>query len=388
MEVPFMDLKRQYENIKEEIDDAIQQTIDSCAFVSGKMVQRFEENFARYCGLKYAVCVSNGTSALYAALKALDIGKGDGVVTVPFTFIATVEAIRMTGARPLFVDIDRESYNMSTTALNRYIEDSCSWDGVRKVLIDKKNNVLIRAIIPVHLYGQMCDMEPIMKIARKYNLCVLEDAAQAHGASYKNRKAGSIGDLGCFSFYPSKNLGAFGQGGAVVTNDDKLAGQVRMIIDHGQKARYQHIIEGWNFKMDGFQAAVLNVKLKYLDEWNEARRTKAGLYSVLLKEVPDVQLPSELSDRNHIYHQYVIHTDDREGLQGYLRDHGVGSSIHYPIPVYLQSAYEHLGYKKGDFPTAENCASGVLSLPMFPELTQEEIEYVCRKVKDWRNRKS
>lgn len=383
MQVPFMDLKRQYHKIKDEIDKAIHDTIESCAFVAGKKVTQFEYNFAKHCGVQHAIGVSSGTSALYAALKALGIGSGDAVITVPFTFIATVEAITLTGARPIFVDIDKESYNISCEKIERYIEKSCMWNSKDKKLVDKNTKRTVRVIMPVHLYGQIADMEQIMKIAEAYNLFVLEDAAQAHGALYKNRKAGSIGHFGAFSFYPSKNLGAYGQGGAVITSDAALAAKMRMLIDHGQKVKNYYTFEGWNFKMDGFQAAILDVKLKYLNDWNKIRRQHAQTYNSLLKDVDNVILPKEMPQREHIYHLYVIRNKNRDALQEYLRDAGVGSSIHYPLSLHVQDAYHYLGYKQGDFPNAEECAAEVLSLPMYPELTQKEIEYVCKEIRKW-----
>jgi len=387
MKVPQMDLKRQYLTIKNEIDSAIQHTIDRCAFVAGEKVKQFENNFAEYCGVKHAVGISCGTSALYVALKTLGIGKGDIVITVPYTFIATVEAITLAGARPVFVDIEKQSYNISAKKLKAYIEDYCEWNSEHKVLVDKKTNLNVKGIIPVHLYGQMSDMDEVMKLADQYNLLVLEDAAQAHGATYKDKKAGSIGHIGAFSFYPSKNLGAFGQGGAVITDDDTLATRVRMFIDHGQRTKYYYEFEGWNFKMDGFQAAVLDVKLKHLDDWNEARRHNAKMYDELLKDTDGVILPDKMSDREHVYYLYVIRVNDRASLQKYLSDSNIGSSIAYPIPLHMQNAYQCLGYKIGDFPNTEECVKGVLSLPMFPELASEEIKYVCEVIKKWCNRR-
>lgn len=378
-----MDLRRQYSEIKGEIDSAIQQTLDSCAFVAGEQVSQFEKKFAEYCGVHYAVGVSSGTSALYIALKALRVTKGDIVITVPYTFIATVEAITLTGARPLFIDIEKESYNISAEKLGRYIENCCKWDSKRRTLIDKNTNLTVKGLIPVHLYGLMSDMDRIMEIAAQYDLFVLEDAAQAHGALYKDRKAGSIGHTGCFSFYPSKNLGAYGQGGAATTNDAALAEKMRMFIDHGQREKYQHIHEGWNYKMDGLQAAVLRVKLNYLDKWNSARRKHAQRYSELLKNTDGIVLPAEMPGRRHVYHLYVIHVKDRVSLQEHLRKARIGYSIHYPISLHLQNAYHYLGYTRGDFPNTEECAQGVLSLPMFPELTSQEVEHVCSKIKEW-----
>lgn len=383
MEVPFMDLKRQYSEIKAEIDHAMQETFDSCSFVAGKQVSQFEQRFAEYCGVQHAVGVSSGTSALYIALKALGVGKSDIVITVPYTFIATVEAITLTGARPLFVDIEKDSYNISLEKLKNYIERGCKWDSKKRILVDKRTNLSVKGLIPVHLYGLMSDMDQIMEIARQYNLFVLEDAAQAHGALYKDRKAGSIGQIGCFSFYPSKNLGAYGQAGAATTTDTCLAEKMRMFIDHGQREKYQHIHEGWNFKMDGLQAAVLRIKLGYLDRWNSNRRKHAQQYSELLKDTDGIVLPAELPGRKHVYHLYVIHVQDRVSLQAYLHKAQIGYSIHYPIALHLQNAYHYLGYKSGDFPNTEECAQDVLSLPMFPELTSQEIQYVCSAIKQW-----
>jgi len=378
-----MDLKRQYELIKDEIDEAIQETINSCAFVAGTKVKEFEDNFAKYCGVNHVIGMSCGTSALYVALKALNIGKGDAVITAPHTFIATVEAITFTGARPIFIDICEDFYNISPAKIEEYIKENCEYNEKKKAWVDRKTKLNLKAIMPVHLYGQMADMDRIAKIAQEYNLFVLEDAAQAHGATYKGKKAGTIGNIGAFSFYPSKNLGAYGQGGAVTTNDATLAEKSRMIIDHGQKERYYHSFEGWNFKMDGFQAAILNVKLNYLDDWNEDRRENAGYYNELLKGVDGLILPKELPDCHHIYHLYVVRVKNRVNFQEFLKSNDIGTQIHYPVALHLQSAYQYLSYKSGDFPITETCASEVVSLPMFPELTKQEIEYVCEKIKEW-----
>lgn len=378
-----MDLKRQYEMIKDEIDEAIQKTIESCAFVAGEKVKEFEINFANYCGAKYGIAISSGTSAIYAALKALDIGRHDAVITVPYTFIATAEAISLTGATPIFVDIKEDSYTIDPEKIKEYIEEKCEWIEKKGVLRDQEKKLNVRAIIPVHLYGQTADMDKILNIAKKYNLAVIEDAAQAHGALYKDKKAGTIGDLSAFSFYPSKNLGAYGQGGMVLTNKEELAEKVRMLIDHGQRERYFHEFEGWNFKMDGFQAAILNVKLNYLDDWNEDRRQNAYYYYELLNGIDKVITPKEMDYGKHIYHLYVVRVQDRNGFQNYLKENGVGTGIHYPKPLHLQKAYSYLGYKEGDFPVSEKCASEIVSLPMFPELTRQEIEYVCAKIKEW-----
>ncbi len=383
MKVPYLDLKRQYVTIKDEINNAIQSTIDSCAFVAGDKVKKFEENFAAYCGTKYAIGVSCGTSALYVALRTLAIGKGDIVVTVPYTFIATVEAITMTGARPVFIDIEKDSYNISIAKLIQYIEKSCTRNASDNTLVDKQTGLRVRAIIPVHLYGQMSDMDEIMAIAQEYNLLVLEDAAQAHGAVYKNQKAGTIGKIGIFSFYPSKNLGAFGQGGAVLTSDERIAERTRQFINHGQTGKYAHAFEGWNFKMDGFQAAILDTKLKHLDAWNQARQKNAEQYRGLLSGLDGIVLPANMPDRDHVYHLFVIRVEDRPSLQGYLEQQGIGFTIAYPVPLHMQGAYKHLGYAQGDFPNAEKCAEGVIALPIFPELTEKEITQVGATIKAW-----
>lgn len=380
-----MDLKRQYDLIKEEIDKAIFDTIETCAFVAGSKVKEFEENFSQYCGVNYAVGISSGTSALYVALRALDIGKHDAVITVPYTFIATIEAITLTGAIPIFVDINEDSYNIDPQKIREYIKKSCEWNEKKGMLRDQEKKLNVKAIMPVHLYGQMADLDEIKKIAQEYNLSVIEDAAQAHGATYKDKKAGTLGNLGAFSFYPSKNLGAYGQGGMVITNDAALAERMRMLIDHGQKERYCHLFEGWNFKMDGFQAAILNIKLNYLDDWNEDRRQNANYYNELLQKIDKIIFPKELPGCRHIYHLYAVRVKERDQFQEFLRNNQIGTSIHYPLPLHLQKAYQYLGYKVADFPVAEKCAKEIVSLPMFPELTKQEIEYVCEKIKEWAN---
>jgi dTDP-4-amino-4,6-dideoxygalactose transaminase len=383
MYVPYIDLKRQYASIKKEINQALQDTIESCAFVAGKKVQEFEEHFAEYCGCKRAIGVSSGTSALYTALKALDIGQGDIVVTVPFTFIATVESITLTGAKPVFVDIDIDTYDISVDALQEYIEKSCVWNEEQKTLIDTTSGRRVKAIMPVHLYGQIADMDEINTIADAYSLSILEDAAQAHGATYKHRKAGSLGHLACFSFYPTKNLGAYGQGGMITTGSDELADRVAQFINHGQNDKYLHSFEGWNFKMDGFQAAVLDVKLRHLDTWNQTRRQYAGLYTEKLNGHGRIMLPEEKADRTHVYHLYTVRVPERARFEQYLKDNTIGYTIAYPLPLHLQPAYQELGYKKGDFPNAELAADTVIGLPIFPELTSDEIDYVCDRVQAW-----
>ena len=363
MGVPFFDLKRQYHSIKEELNAALQQVMDSCRFVLGEKVISFEKEFASFCGTDFSVGVANGTDALRLALLACGIGKGDEVITVPNTFIATTEAISQTGAKIVFVDVDPETYNIDVSQ------------------IEEKINERTRAMVPVHLFGQPADMDAIMKIAKKYDLKVVEDTCQAHGAEYKDKKAGSIGDAGCFSFYPSKNLGAFGDGGIVVTNDEEVAQKVRMFRDHGQIKKYEHSVEGANSRLDEIQAAILEVKLRMLDEWNRLRRRSASVYDGLLQDVDEVVRPLEAECAKHVYHLYVIRTHKRDELQEWLTLQGIGTGLHYPVPLHLQEAYEYLGYKEGDFPGAEECAKEILSLPMFPELTGEEIAKVASEIK-------
>jgi dTDP-4-amino-4,6-dideoxygalactose transaminase len=297
------------------------------------------------------------------ALLALGVGPGDEVITVPDTFIATAEAISYCGATPVFVDVDEKSYNMDPNLLEAAITPKT------------------KAVIPVHLFGQMSDMDPIMEIARKHNLFVLEDASQAHGARYKGKPAGSIGDAGCFSFYPGKNLGAYGEAGAVVTNDTALADRMRMYRDHGSPKKYYHKVLGWNARMDGFQGAVLSVKLKYLPQWNESRRKNAAIYNQLFAGFGSVVTPIEMDYGKHVYHVYALRVKNRDGLISALAEKGIGTNIHYPVPVHLQDAYSFLGLKKGSFPVAEQCAAEFVSLPMFAELTGEQIQYVADAVK-------
>ncbi len=363
MKVPFLDLKAQYQSIKLEIDEAIQSVVESCAFVKGPAVRQFEKNFAEYCGAKYTIGVANGSDALYLALRALGIGAGDEVITTPDTFIATTEAITLTGAQVVFVDINPKTYNIDISK------------------IEEKITSKTKAIIPVHLFGQPADMEPILQIAKKYNLKIIEDAAQAHGAFYHGKRIGTFGDVACFSFYPGKNLGAYGDGGAVVTNNEEIATQVEKIADHGSLKKYIHEVEGVNSRLDSIQAAVLDVKLKYIDQWNESRRNNAYIYNEVLKNVAGVTTPVELENTKPVYHLYVIQVENRDGLQQKLTEAGIASGIHYPYSLHLTPAYEYLGFKKGSFPVAEKCADRFLSLPMYPELTESQIKTVCDAVK-------
>jgi len=355
--VPFVDLKAQYRSIKSEVDVAIASVLESGQFVLGDEVTAFEEEFAAYCDARFGIALNSGTSALHLALLAANIGPGDEVITVPFTFVATVAAIRYTGARPVFVDIDPASYTMDANKL----EDA----------ITKQT----KAILPVHLYGQVADMDPILEIARHRGLVVIEDAAQAHGAEYKGRRVGAIGDLGCFSFYPGKNLGAYGEGGMVTTNNPDYTNTIRTLRDWGQERKYEHSLRGYNYRMDGLQGAVLRVKLRHLEAWTEVRRKNAARYNELLSG-NGIQTPCQMPYARHVYHIYAIRTPQREHLQQSLCNHGIHVGIHYPIPVHLQEAHADLGYRSGDFLCSENSAAEVLSLPMFAELTAEQQQQV------------
>jgi len=360
--VPFVDLKAQYRSIKDEVRDAIDEVLESQHFVLGPNVKAFEEEFAAYSEAQYAVGVNTGTSALHLALLAAGIGPGDEVITVPFTFVASVAAIEYCGAMPVFVDIDPVTYTMDPS------------------LIEAAITPRTKAILPVHLYGQMADMDPIMEIARRHGLIVLEDACQAHGAEYKGRRAGSIGDLAAFSFYPGKNLGAYGEGGAVTTSSAEYARTIRMLRDWGAERKYFHQLKGYNFRLEELQAAILRVKLRHLEAWTEARRAHAQRYAELLAMAP-VATPTESDDARHVYHVYAVRAADRTGLQQFLTERGVQTGIHYPIPVHLLEAHADLGYKRGDFPHSERAADEVLSLPMFAELTDEQQQQVAEAIR-------
>jgi dTDP-4-amino-4,6-dideoxygalactose transaminase len=362
MQVPFLDLKAQNDPLRAEILTSIQEVIDKSAFAGGPFVAKFEEEFAAYCQTPTSIGVGNGTDALWFALLALGVGPGDEVITVAHTFMATAEAISYCGAKPVFVDIDEATYTMDPALLEKAI--------TRRT----------KAIIPVHLYGQMADMDPIMEIANRHQLPVIEDACQAHGATYKGRRAGSIGLAGCFSFYPGKNLGAFGEAGAVVTHDRAFADKIRVLRDHGQEKKYFHSMVGWNGRMDGIQAAVLRVKLKSLERGNEARRENARLYGTLLVDADNLILPVTGGQNEHVFHLYVVRVKDRDNLLQALAGRGISCGIHYPRPVHLQKAYESLGLGPGSLPVTERCANEALSLPMFPELTPAHIRAVAQEL--------
>ena len=359
--VPFLDLASQHAPLRPAIDAAIARVLDSGQYILGPEVEAFEREFAAYSGAPFGVAVNSGTSALHLALLAAGIGPGDEVVTTPFTFVATTAAICNAGATPVFVDIDPQSMTIDP----QRIEDAIT--------------PRTRAILPVHLYGQPADMDPILEIAARRGLTVIEDAAQAHGAEYKGRRAGSMGLFGCFSFYPGKNLGAFGEGGLVTAREEEGARLVRMLRDWGQERKYEHLLQGFNFRMDGIQGAILRVKLEALERWTEARRACAAVYRELF-DGSGVRAPIEQPYARHVYHVYAIRTHDRASLQAHLHEHGIQTGIHYPTPVHMQPAYASLGYREGDFPNAEAAAREVLSLPMFPSLAREQQERVAQAV--------
>ncbi len=373
MNVNSIDLTAQYESLKEEINGAINKVLSDGRFILGEEVLEFEKEFSKYCGLSYGVGVNSGTDALFLALKALRIDRGDEVIVPVFTYIASALAISYTGAKPVFVDIERESFCINA-------------EKIKDAITDKT-----KAIMVVHLYGHPVDMEPILEIAMEYNLKVIEDCAQAHGAIYKlqasgcklqERKAGSIGDIGCFSFYPTKNLGAFGDGGMIVTDNKEIFDKVRILRDYGRIDRYHHQIIGYNSRLDTIQASILKVKLKYLDRWNNLRREKAKIYNRLLKDIDEIVIPIERDDIKHVYHIYAIRVKkNRDILCEKLNREGISCLIYYPLPLHLQETYKNLGYKRGDFSESEKAASEVISLPIYPELEEEKIIYICGRLK-------
>ncbi|MBV8452019.1 MAG: DegT/DnrJ/EryC1/StrS family aminotransferase [Deltaproteobacteria bacterium] len=364
IKVPFLDLWSHHQPLMSEFNRAIQEVIESSAFAGGKFVEDFEHDFSAYCNAPYTIGVGSGTEALWLSLLACGVGPGDEVITVPSTFMATAEAITYCGARPVFVDVDENTYTMNP-------------EGLREVLTSNT-----KAIIPVHLFGQPADMDPILDFARKHGLYVIEDACQAHGAEYKGRRVGTLGDTACFSFYPGKNLGAFGEAGAVVTGNTELQEKIRVLRDHGQVRKYFHSMVGWNCRMDGIQGAVLKIKLRQLEGNNERRREHAAHYAAELQEVAGLILPTEADYARHVYHVYAIRVSNRDELMKSLMDEGIMTGIHYPVPVHLQEAYASLGYQPGAFPIAERCAAEFVSLPMYPELTCFQTEQVIAGVKE------
>ncbi len=354
--IPMLDVKAQHEPIKEEIKQALKDILDSGQFILGPNVKAFEQEVASYYHIKHALGLASGTDALYLSLKALGIKQSDEVITTPFTFIATAEAIAYVGATPVFVDIDKYTLNMDVSK------------------IEKKITQKTRAIIVVHLFGQPADMDEILGLAKKYNLKIIEDCAQAFGARYKEKPVGNIGDAGCFSFYPSKNLGAYGDGGMMMTGRDEIYENVNLLRNHGTVAPYRHCFIGYNSRLDEIQAAILRIKLKHIDEYNQKRRKLAGLYTSILGRA--IQCPLELPDRTHVYHQYTVRTQEREKIAHTLKGNGISSVVYYPIPLHMQEAFNYLGYKRGDLPESETAAEEVLSLPIYPELGLETAELI------------
>jgi dTDP-4-amino-4,6-dideoxygalactose transaminase len=357
--IPFVDLKTQYQSIKDEIKVALDEVLDNASFVLGPAVARFEERFAAYTGTRHAIGVNSGTSALHLALIAAGIKPGDEVIAPAMTFIATIAALDYVGARPVLVDIDPTTWCIDPARIEERVTEKT------------------QAIMPVHLYGHPADMDPILDIARRHNLLVIEDAAQAHGAEYKGRRCGSIGDIAGFSFYPGKNLGAYGEGGAVVTNRDDFARTVRMLRDWGQEKKGVHLLRGHNYRMEGFQGAVLGVKMNHIEAWTERRRRLAATYNRRLREVQDIVVPSEMPYARHVYHVYGVLVKNRDAVARKLHEAGIGTNVHYPRPIHLQPCFAELGYKRGDFPNAERLADEELSLPMYPELTESQITEVA-----------
>lgn len=372
MEIPFVNLKAQYGRIKKEIEEALKKVLESQIFVLGEEVKTLEKEISSYCGVEYGIGVGSGTDALFLSLKAVGVKPGDGVVTTPFTFFSTAGVIHNLGGRIYFADIEEESFNLNP-------------ERVEEIL--KKEKGKIKALLPVHLFGQMAEMEAFLELGEKYEVKVVEDAAQAIGAEYKGKKAGSWGTCGCFSFFPTKNLGGYGDGGMVVTREGELAQRIKMLRVHGQEKRYFHRIVGYNSRLDSIQAAVLRVKLRYLERWIGKRRKNASFYERLFREeglLERIILPQEKPEMKHTFHQYTIRIKGglRERVREFLHKEGVGSFIYYPVPLHLQECFSYLGYQKGDFPVAEKIAREVLSLPIYPELTSSQQEYVVEKIKE------
>ncbi len=365
MYVPFVDLKNQYISIKQEIDQAIQNVLHDAVFVRGEIIKEFESNFANAQQAKHCIAVNNGTAALHLAMMALDFKTPDEIIVPANTFFATPEAVSLTGATPVFVDCEDVYFNIDISKIENAITTKT------------------KAIIAVNLYGQAAQLEAIRQIAEKHNLLLIEDCAQSHLATYKGKTTGTFGIVGCFSFYPGKNLGAYGEGGAVITNDDALAKKMQIMRNHGSEKKYFHDFLGHNYRMESLQAAILNVKLKYLTTWTEVRRRNADLYRKYLNDIPEIVIPNEMPYAVHVYHVFVIRTSKRNELANYLKNKGIETVIHYPIPCHLQKAYDFLNYQAGDFPVAEKLSSEVLSLPMSEQLSEQQIVYVCQNVRDF-----
>jgi dTDP-4-amino-4,6-dideoxygalactose transaminase len=371
MRIPAVDLHAQHASLCDELVDTFRRVLATSAFIHGPEVEGFEREFAAYCGVRHAVGVANGTDALALALRALGIGPGDAVAVPAFTFAATAEAVCHTGALPLFADVDPQTLTLRPEALRQAV---------------RRHPGRVRAIIPVHLYGQPAAMDGIAAVARESAAVIVEDAAQAHGARYRARRVGGLGTLGCFSFYPTKNLGALGDAGAVTTDDAELGARVALLRDHGQRCKYVHEAVGFNSRLDGLQAALLRVKLRHVDRWNARRRALAALYHAGLSGVPGIDLPVPAADCEPVYHLYVIRCRDRDALVAHLNAAGIMATVHYPAPVHQQAAFAHLGYRRGDFPVAEAAAQRVLALPLYPDLSEEAVAQVCDVVRRWAQR--
>jgi len=387
--IPFLDLVTPHQELQEELLAVVKKAFSNAGFIGGPMVEDFEREFAAFCGTKYCVGVNSGTDALRFAFMAAGVQPGDVIVTVPHTFIATTEAISQAGANIAFVDIHEQTYTMDPEKLREYLETRCEVNATSGELVERASKRRVVGIVPVHLYGQTADMDPILELAHQYKLFVIEDACQAHGAQYFSKKdnawklAGSMGKAAAFSFYPGKNLGACGEAGAATTNDPAMAARMKMIRDHGQAKKYYHDIEGYNGRLDSIQAGWLSVKLRHLAKWNESRRAHAHRYHELLADAKDaIAIPKEAPWTKGVYHLYVVRVQDREAFQAALAEAGIGTGIHYPIPLHLQKAYENLNYKKGDFPVTERVASEIVSLPMFPQMTNEQLDEVAGRVRE------
>lgn len=388
--IPFLDLVTPHKELKAELLAVVEKAFSNAGFIGGPMVEDFEREFAAFCSAKYCVGVNSGTDALRFAFMAAGVEQGDILVTVPHTFIATTEAISQSGAQIAFVDIHEQTYTMDPVKLREYLETCCDFDSSSGKLIERHSKRRVRGIVPVHLYGQTADMDPILELAARYNLFVIEDACQAHGAEYFSKKnntwkrAGSMGKAAAFSFYPGKNLGACGESGAITTNDEAMAARMKMIRDHGQAKKYYHDIEGYNGRLDAIQAGWLSVKLRHLAIWNESRRSHAHHYHKVLAEAKEVIIaPVEAPWTKGVYHLYVVRVQEREALQAALAEAGIGTGVHYPIPLHLQKAYQYLDYKLGDFPVTERIAAEIVSLPMFPQMTDGQVDEVAKRVKEF-----
>jgi dTDP-4-amino-4,6-dideoxygalactose transaminase len=383
--IPFLDLVTPHVELEQELTEVFRKALRTAGFIGGPMVEEFEKAFATFCDASHSVAVSSGTDALRFALMASGVKPGDVVVTVPHTFIATTEAISQAGALPEFVDIDERTYNLDPAKLGEYLETQCTVDDAGR-LLSRRSGRPVTAVVPVHLYGQMADMDPILELAERYRLVVIEDACQAHGAEYFSKKhnrwmkAGTMGRAAAFSFYPGKNLGACGEAGAVTVNDQNLASHVKMLRDHGQAKKYYHDVEGYNGRLDAIQCGILSVKIRHLAEWNRKRQQNSEVYRELFKSTNGMIMPFEPEWSRAVYHLYVIRARNREGLRSYLEAVKIGTGIHYPIPLHLQKAYQTLGYREGDFPVSEKTATEILSLPMFPNLRRAEQERVAESV--------